>query len=354
MGDSFRLRSTPQTPDQSHGPGILHALEEFESHIHSDLDERPDRPPIIDPNSPQSKGRRTLTWKEIPSWQQDNEFILTGYRRIQYNWRGCAASIFGYLHNETVNIHSHLAGALLFCWILATFREQYFAHYVSTNWIDTTVFTIFLISAVLCLSFSAFYHTCAVHSKEVASRCNALDYAGIVVLIVGSFFPCIYYGFFCEAHIQFIYLSAISIAGLGAAYIVLNPEYRKPSHRGARTKVFIALGLCGIVPVLHGLITHGFHKLCVEMGFGWLVTSGILYINGALLYANRIPERFAPGVFDYFAASHQIFHLHVVLAALAHYWCIITAFDHWHSHDPLSTMEVLTDMHSARGHKVPP
>lgn len=69
----------------------------------------------------------------------------------------------------------------------------------------------------------------------------------------------------------------------GAAYIVLNPEYRKPSHRGARTKVFIALGLCGVVPVAHGLLTHGFSKLCYEMGFGWLLTSAVLYINGAVL-----------------------------------------------------------------------
>lgn len=68
-----------------------------------------------------------------------------------------------------------------------------------------------------------------------------------------------------------------------AAYIVLNPEYRKPSHRGARTKVFVTLGLCGALPVTHGLFTHGFQKLCVEMGFGWMLTSAVLYLNGAVL-----------------------------------------------------------------------
>lgn len=70
---------------------------------------------------------------------------------------------------------------------------------------------------------------------------------------------------------------------IGAAYIVLNPEYRKPSHRGARTRVFIALGSSGVIPVLHGLVSHGFQKLCVEMGFAWLLVSGALYIVGALL-----------------------------------------------------------------------
>ena len=47
--------------------------------------------------------------------------------------------------------------------------------------------------------------------------------------------------------------------------------------------------------------------------------------------ANRIPERFSPGTFDYFFASHQIFHCFVVAAALAHYASVLTAFGHWHN-----------------------
>ena len=74
-----------------------------------------------------------------------------------------------------------------------------------------------------------------------------------------------------------------STATLGAAYIVLNPEYAKPTHRGARTQVFIGLGLSAIFPVSHLVLSHGFRPLFSEMGFGWLVTSGALYIGGALL-----------------------------------------------------------------------
>jgi len=95
--------------------------------------------------------------------------------------------------------------------------------------------------------------------------------------------------------------------------------------------VFIGLGLSAVFPVSHLLLSHGSDKLFAEMGFGWLLASGGLYIGGALLYANRIPEKLYPGKFDYFFASHQIFHVCVVLAALAHYTCILTAFEHWHS-----------------------
>ncbi|TFK34452.1 hemolysin-III related-domain-containing protein [Crucibulum laeve] len=271
---------------------------------------------------------KTLTWMEIPHWQQDNEHILSGYRRVQNNWRGCIASVFAYLHNETVNIHSHLWGAVLFIYFLVSFYPTYVQPHGSTTWKDVAVFVIFLTSAVFCLGASALYHTSGCHSEKVATRCHAYDYSGIVVLTVGSFYPCLYYGFFCHAHFQAFYLISMTLAGLGAAYIVLNPEYGKPSHRGARTAVFIGLGLCAVVPVSHLIATHGASELLAEMGFGWLLASGALYIIGALLYANRIPERLAPGVFDYFLASHQIFHVCVVLAALAHYKCVLTCLQY--------------------------
>jgi len=267
---------------------------------------------------------KTLHWDELEEWQKNNEYILHGYRRVQYNWRGCFTSVFAYFHNETVNIHTHLWGSVLFLYFLATFYPTYVEFHVNTTWKDVAVIATFLVSGALCLAASAFYHTSCCHSKKAASRCHAYDYSGIIILIVGSFYPAIYYGFFCEPHIQKLYLTLISLAGLGAAYIVLNPEYAKPIHRGTRTTIFIGLGLCAIVPVTQLLLTHGFQTLISEMGINWLLISGALYIGGALLYANRIPERLAPGRFDFLLSSHQNFHILVVLAALAHYQSVLT------------------------------
>ncbi|CEL51619.1 ADIPOR-like receptor SPBC12C2,09c OS=Schizosaccharomyces pombe (strain 972 / ATCC 24843) GN=SPBC12C2.09c PE=3 SV=1 [Rhizoctonia solani AG-1 IB] len=157
-----------------------------------------------------------------------------------------------------------------------------------------------------------------------------LDYTGIVVLTVGSFYPCVYYGFYCDPYLQTAYLFSITVAGIGAAYVVLSPGYSTPAYRWARTTVFLALGLTAIVPVLHGLRLYGFSRLRQEMGLLWLLGSGVLYVTGALIYASRMPERWHPGRFDYFGASHQIFHVCVVLAALCHYQCISTAFEHRH------------------------
>ncbi|KAH9478670.1 ADIPOR-like receptor SPBC12C2.09c [Psilocybe cubensis] len=75
----------------------------------------------------------------------------------------------------------------------------------------------------------------------------------------------------------------MTLAGMGAAFIVLDPEYAKPTHRGARTTVFISLGLCAIVPVTQLFLTHEFNELVSDMGVQWLLLSGALYIVGALL-----------------------------------------------------------------------
>ncbi|KAJ7073528.1 hemolysin-III related-domain-containing protein [Mycena belliarum] len=275
-----------------------------------------------------SETSRTIGWFELPAWHQDNEYIVSGYRRIQNQWGGCFISVFAYLHNETINIHSHLWGAVLFAYFLATFDETQLKQYTGTTWADHAVLVVFLSSAIFCLSASAFYHTSGCHSEKVASRCHALDYSGIVVLTVGSFYPALHFGFFCQPELQILYISLLSCVGFGAAYIVLNPEYGKPTHRGARTAVFIGLGLSAVGPTTHCLLTEGYHKVLFDLGFGWIMLSGALYIFGALLYANRIPERLAPGKFDYFFASHQIFHCCVVAAAGAHYAGVLTALRH--------------------------
>ncbi|KLO13316.1 HlyIII-domain-containing protein [Schizopora paradoxa] len=274
---------------------------------------------------------KTLTWHQLEEWQKDNEYITRGYRRIQNSWEGCLHSVFGYLHNETVNIHSHLWGAVMFGSFLLLNEYVVLSKYPSTTLLDTFMVSIFLCAAVLCLSFSTLYHISGSHSHSVSTQCHVFDYSGIIIMIVGSFFPCLYYAFYCDSHLQTFYMSLIVLSGAGATYVVLSPEYGKPSHIGARTKVFIGLGLSAVIPISHALLKHGIREAREDMGVDWILASAALYIGGALLYANRIPERFSPGTFDYFFASHQIFHVCVVLAALAHYASVLTVIDHWHA-----------------------
>lgn len=60
----------------------------------------------------------------------------------------------------------------------------------------------------------------------------------------------------------------------------------------------MGLGLSGVVPTLHFIISEGLIKATTMGQMGWLLLMATLYITGACLYAARIPERFFPGKCD--------------------------------------------------------
>ena len=149
-------------------------------------------------NRPPRRSPLLVTWYDIPLWQKDNQWILTSYRPPTDSYMGCFQSLF-YLHNESVNIHSHIFGTFLFFFIgvFLFLFESY-----QLTWSDLIALSCFFIGVELCLTISASYHLISNHSAEIARFGNQLDYVGIVALIAGSFIPSVYYGFHCEPLLQ--------------------------------------------------------------------------------------------------------------------------------------------------------
>jgi adiponectin receptor len=136
----------------------------------------------------------TYLWEEIEAWQQDNHYIISGYRPASNSYLRSFQSLF-YLHNESVNIYTHLVGAIIaFISSLVLYRVLG-SRYQSATREDVYAFSCFFIGAIACLGMSATYHTISNHSHAVAKWGNQLDYAGIVCLIWGSFVPVLFYGF---------------------------------------------------------------------------------------------------------------------------------------------------------------
>ena len=101
----------------------------------------------------------------------------------------------GHIHNETVNIYTHLIGGVVAVIASAVVYQALAPRYDSANFEDVIVFACFFAGAAACLGMSATFHTISNHSRDVAKWGNQLDYLGIVLLIWGSFIPSIYYGF---------------------------------------------------------------------------------------------------------------------------------------------------------------
>lgn len=108
------------------------------------------------------------------------------------------------------------------------------------------------------------------------------------------------------------------------------PAFRTPTWRPVRAAMFVAMGLSAVFPVLHALRLYGLARTREQIGLYWMLLQGVLYIFGAGLYACRFPESSNPGAFDRIGASHQIFHICVVMAAASHLRGLLQAFDYRH------------------------
>ncbi|XP_054984283.1 adiponectin receptor protein 1-like [Sorex araneus] len=269
-----------------------------------------------------------ISYDMLPDWLKDNDYLLHGHRPPLPSFWACFKSIFR-IHTETGNIWTHLFGFVLFLFlgIFTMLRpNMYFVAPVQ----EKLVLGMFFLGAVLCLSFSWLFHTVSCYSERVFKTFSRLDYSGIALLTMGSVVTWLYYSFYCSSKLWLIYTYIICVLGTLAIIVSQWDRFATPKHRSTRAAVFLALGLSSLVPTMHFTFAEGIVRAITVGQMGWFLLMALLYISGACLYVARIPERFFPGKFDIWFQSHQIFHVLVIAAALAHFHGIskLQAFRH--------------------------
>lgn len=278
------------------------------------------------------KGRRLRSWDQIPPWQQDNEYIFSGYRQATGSFKECLESL-GYIHNETVNIYSHVIGASIFLIAsIYTYRTLNLRYSKATQ-ADILVFSTFFYGVAICFMLSATYHIITNHSPKIQKIGSQLDYLGIVILMWGSTIPSIYYGFYCDPQLQKIYWTNVSMLAILCVIATLHPKFRHPTIRPYRAAMYAGLGLSAIVFVIHGILLHGWVAQNRRMSLDWMVLMALFNPAGAVIYTARIPEKLRPLKFDVYGNSHQFLHVAVIFAGLAHMLGLFRAFDYLHTHD---------------------
>ena len=65
-----------------------------------------------------------------------------------------------------------------------------------------------------------------------------LDYTGIALLIIGSFIPCLYYGFYCYPKTKIIYIAMVCVLGLCCISISLWEKFNTPKYRILRAGIY--------------------------------------------------------------------------------------------------------------------
>ena len=171
---------------------------------------------------------RHIHYDQLPEWMKVDPYIRLGYRRQLNSFRDCFWSLF-YLHNEFVNIWSHLLPA--FCY-LAFSLGLYFETFHSDFQIpaaDSAFFQVCVLCTAGCLLLSAIYHCANSHSEHV-SRCSLkLDYLGILLSITGTNVSAAYFGLYDDRLLQASYIVFFPICATLVFYILWRYDLDGPS-----------------------------------------------------------------------------------------------------------------------------
>ena len=68
----------------------------------------------------------------------------------------------------------------------------------------------------------------------------------------------------------------------------------------------------------------------MRMSLDWMLGMAAFNLTGAIIYAIRVPEKWYPKTFDIWGSSHQILHVMVIFAGLAHMMGLVRAFNYVH------------------------
>jgi adiponectin receptor len=190
---------------------------------------------------------------------------------------------------------------------------------------DHIIFTFFFLCAIKCLICSTLFHIHFCRSEEMWIAYGCLDFAGISMLICGSFSLVTYYSYYGEGFWQTFYM--IKIVAVSSVGILgpMFPIWKTAQFRWGRVIVYFFSVVISAYPVISYVISNAAAELRPFLK-GWPAVI-LCYGLGAVIYGTQFPERFAPGKFDIWLHSHQIWHILIVAAVVLQYQCYLNLLE---------------------------
>ncbi|XP_064180728.1 progestin and adipoQ receptor family member 4-like isoform X1 [Anguilla rostrata] len=253
-------------------------------------------------------GPRLLDWANSPPHLQFNKYVLTGYRPVS-SVQDCIKSLF-YLHNELGNIYTHGIPLLGFLVLLP----------LSIPWSQINVTWLGVVHFLACLSpevGSVLYHLFMNHEggAPVYRTLLSLDMLGVCMVNTLGALPIVYITLLCYPSIRNTALLAyilLSTYGVYCAVTARSNVRRLQSFAWQALFRFLLFMLrwSGVGTGSPASLRH-------------FLTMDFLAMLGGVINISRIPERFRPGVFDYWCNSHQIMHVLVVVSIVFLHWGMV-------------------------------
>lgn len=177
--------------------------------------------------------------------------------------------------------------------------------------VENHVNVLTLISAIafgtglVSLYFASFRYHSKIGSEDQIRRLKKIDHAMIFVLIAGTYTP---FSLLCLSGSQrvgmMIVVWSVAVIGIGLKIRwVFMPRW-------LGTGLYISLGWLAI------FVIKPLYLALPQVGFFLLLTGGIMYTIGGLIYAFKKP------CFSKNFGFHELFHIFVMLGSLCHFLCI--------------------------------
>jgi len=189
-------------------------------------------------------------------------YILTGYRDSD-SFSSCCKSVFA-IHNETGNIWTHLIASLVYLYFLIYCWSTNFFHGEELS--NKIIFTLGILSAVICYTFSSVYHTFKSLSMDSYKLLLSLDYAGIILVITGSTSSSIHFGYYCYPITKIIYIFFVFATGSLIIGNLVFPDTFK-SFVASHILYTLYAGF-GVLPLIHWTYLNGIYSQEVSIFFG--------------------------------------------------------------------------------------
>lgn len=209
------------------------------------------------------------------------------------------------LHTETINIWSHLLGAIWFggsavhVAITCTGPPTH----------DVAVVLVYLVATALCFTSSTLYHLFSNHISESLWLC--VDHLGIICAIWASSVSFVSFSFDCRLSERRAYMTLITVAAVLCLARLWEVRPHDAQSRRSRLCTHVVLGGVAVLPVLH------YRNLPIlerqsDLGtdfLGLVATTSV----GTGIYATHILDKTIGMDLGLPDASHHV--MHVVVAA---------------------------------------
>ncbi|XP_017847653.1 progestin and adipoQ receptor family member 4 isoform X2 [Drosophila busckii] len=268
-----------------------------------------------------------LHWQDMPKYLQFNPYVLNGYRPLQ-TFRGCLLSLF-YWHNETINILTH---AIPIFYILAIVPGLMPWH---TGYKFLSFCHVFGSVAPWCGSFLYHLFMNIERGENVYYTLLKLDMVGIWVSQSFGALPLVTATTLCfPPFLKWLIIISYCILSLWGLYKALtagSPWQRRLCFAlpFAMRSVLTFLRIRGMVGGSHMALSHVY------------LQDGVSILGGAI-GAMRIPEKWFPGLVDFYLNSHNIMHVLVVVAVYSMHKATIKDFE-WMSTQTCNTVANATE-----------